>query len=94
MEVFIRDEDKNWDISYDLSSENNSLDCKDHKPIIVKSLDQHDLEIRANERKKVCEEFEKWVNEATEIGDLGYEDVTHIILKEELVEELKELKGE
>ena len=53
MEVFIRDEDKKWDISYDLASQNNSLDCKDHKPIIPKSLDQHDAEVRAEERKKV-----------------------------------------
>ena len=55
MEVYVRDEDKKWDISYDLANQNNSLDCKDHRALIVKSLDQHDLEIRADERKKVLE---------------------------------------
>ncbi|MEG1565830.1 MAG: hypothetical protein RR342_03735 [Bacilli bacterium] len=55
MEVFIRDEETKWDISYSLADSNNSLDCKDHKPIIVKSLDQHDAEVR----KQVIAELEK-----------------------------------
>lgn len=59
MEVFIRDEDKKWDISYDLASGNNSLDCKDHKALIVKSLDQRIAELEkenAELKQKLKEE--------------------------------------
>lgn len=63
MEVFIRDEDIKWDISYSLADSNNSLDCKDHKPIIVKSLEQHDSEIR----KPLEEEIERLLQEIKDL---------------------------
>ena len=103
MEVFIRDEDKKWDISYSLADKKNSLDCKDHKPIIPKSLDQHDLEIRADERKKVCEELEEWVYNNwyyTWKKENRYDDEEVAIHKdldvksEDLRQKLTELKGE
>lgn len=66
MEVYISDKDKKWDISYSLSDSNNSLDCKDHKPIIVKSLEQHDKEVK----KQVIEELRNWNDKCIDCGYL------------------------
>lgn len=61
----------------------------------TKSLDQHDLEIRADERKKVCEELLEWLENNKKymfVGDCGCKDF--MIYEEDLKEKLTELKGE
>lgn len=37
-----------------------SDDCEELPKLLVKSLDQHDSEVRADERKKVVEELSNW----------------------------------
>ena len=63
MEVFIKDEDKDYIfIGYKKNKKYQiGLDMETRIDPITKSLDQHDLEIRAYERKKVREELEEWV---------------------------------
>ena len=96
MEVFIRDEDKKWDISYSLADKNNSLDCKDHKAIIVKSLDQHDAEVR----NKVIDELLEWADSKMMdwINSPKYREPhfrgTRIIHYYDLKQKLAELEGE
>jgi hypothetical protein len=94
MEVFVKDEDKKWDISYDLANQNNSLDCKDHKPIILKSIDHHDLEIRADERKKWQDKFDELSKFIEQPKNSIYYDTSLYVPTELLQQKLTELKGE
>jgi len=101
MEVFIKDEDKKWDISYDLANQNNSLDCKDHRALIVKSLDQHDAEVRAEERKKWQDKFDElkeYIKENS-ITYNGFDDPNFsrnkmYVRGANVLEKITELKGE
>ena len=87
MEVFIRDEETKWDISYSLADSNNSLDCKDHKPIIVKSLDQHDAEVR----KQVIAELEEWASYKVRDYDTS---LPRLEMINGFIKKLNEMKGE
>ena len=63
-----------------------------NEPILIqncfyaKSLDQHDAEVRAEERKKVCERLEMWIESHCITGC--------IIDYKDLQQKLTELKGE
>lgn len=100
MEVFIRDEETKWDISYSLADSNNSLDCKDHKPIIVKSLDQHDAEVRKpleDEIERMGRLIDKLNNDyfkQKEISDYGMKELNNSIrqLKQERKNVIAELE--
>ena len=75
-----------------------SEDCEELPKLLVKSLEQHDLEIRADERNKVCERLEEWIDETLiyngnwDNGDrLGFGS---IVVYKDLQQKLNELKGE
>lgn len=53
-------------------------------------LNQHDAEIMAEERKKVCEELEKWAEDTLSIQAFG----KTLIEYENIKQKLNELKGE
>lgn len=88
MEVFIRDEEKDYIfIGYKKNKKYQvGLDMETRVDPITKSLDQHDNEVRAEERKKVVAELQEWNNK---LIDEGY-----IIDYEDLEQKLKELNGE
>ena len=63
--------------------------------VFIRDEAQHDLEIRADERKKVCEELEKYIKEISyettaSVGGFDYSAVDF----EDLQQKLTELKGE
>ena len=62
----------------------------------IETLDQHDLEIRADERKKVCEELEEWVekNKTLVVWGTNNHNNFESIKYFDLQQKLTELKGE
>ena len=95
MEVFIRDEDKKYAVVDKSQFEPYSFLLESYDKIKVKSLDQHDAEVRADERKK-------W-QEIRGVGKISFhnselkddeEDSPTIIDIEILQQKLNELKGE
>lgn len=71
-------------------------DCK-NKNCPLKSLDQHDLEIRADERKKVVEEVIEWVEDNVYAVDVMDDFIVNKIIfidYRDLRQKLAELKGE
>ena len=96
MEVFIRDEDKKYAVVDKSQFEPYSFLLESYDKIKVKSLDQHDAEVRADERKKwqdKFEELERFLLHNSELKD-DEEDSPTIIDIEILQQKLNELKGE
>lgn len=92
MEVFVSEKDKDF-IDACLSETNCYLYIQDElqgEILKLKSLDQHDAEVR----KQVIAELEEWADENTISNIISFDTETNTIFYEDLKQKLKEMKGE
>jgi hypothetical protein len=100
---FIEDEfvEKYWLLRGDKFEDDGGFEVHDDVGMVeIETLEQHDLEIRADERKKVCEELLEWADSKMMdwINSPKYREPrfrgTRIIHYYDLQQKLTELKGE
>lgn len=96
---FIEDEfvEKYWLLRGDKFEYESGFEVHDDVGMVeIEALDQHDLEIRADERKKVLDKVLEFIEDRNERAEKGF-DNTRFIKQEELKvikQKLTELKGE
>ena len=102
MEIFVSEKESfGNEVIHTQNSWKEKLVAPENERMRIKSLEDHDNEIRQSERQKVIAELEGWVNEQLVkfIYDYNTYDGRPVTDKEfinklELLEKLKELKGE